>query len=38
MGINASVETTGGLVHNTQLTQSKEVTIAGVSAPAIYEG
>ncbi len=38
MGINASVETTGGPVHNTQLTQSKEVTIAGVSAPAIYEG
>lgn len=38
MGINASVETTGGPVHNTQLTQSKEVTISGVSAPAIYEG
>ena len=38
MGINASVETTGGPVHNTQLTQTKEVTISGVSAPAIYEG
>jgi len=38
MGVNASVEVTGGPVHNTQLTQSKDVTIAGVSAPAIYEG
>jgi TRAP transporter TAXI family solute receptor len=38
LGINASVEATGGPVHNTQLAQSKEVTICGVSAPAIYEG
>jgi TRAP transporter TAXI family solute receptor len=38
MGLNASVEVTGGPVHNTQLTESKDVTIAGVSAPAIFEG
>lgn len=38
LGLNTSVETTGGPVHNTQLAQSKEVTICGVSAAAIYEG
>lgn len=38
MGIVASVEATGGPVHNTQLVDSKEAIFGGVSAPAMYEG
>jgi len=38
MGIVASVEATGGPVHNTQLVNAKEATFGGVSAPAVYDG
>lgn len=38
MGITASVEATGGPVHNTQLVNAKEATFGGVSAPAVYDG
>lgn len=38
MGIAASVEATGGPVHNTQLVNGKEATLGGVSAPAVYDG
>ncbi len=38
MAITASVEATGGPVHNTQLVNAKEATFGGVSAPAVYDG
>jgi len=38
MGITASVEATGGPVHNTQLVNAKEAVFGGVSAPAVYDG
>lgn len=38
MGIAASVEATGGPVHNTQLVNAKEAVFGGVSAPAVYDG
>jgi len=38
MGLTASVEATGGPVHNTQLVNAKEATFGGISAPAVYDG